>query len=435
MKNINTRIVALTLCGAFLLSFTNASIAYPIDGYPETEIRRLEYYRLAEIGEIKGKKILEGAKLNRDQVVPRLLDNAGSTEISSELPAINKEFSTQIRRSIAQQPQNYSVAVLDLSDPDNPIYAEHNGGYVDNVGSVGKILVGVAFFAKLKEIYPNDVEQRRSILKNTIVTADIYSTGDHHKVRFWDVDKKSLSRRPIRQGDKANLYEYLDWAFSPSSNSAAAMMQRELVLLSHFKERYPVAEAEVQEFLKTTKKTELGKIFLAGMIEPLKQLGIDTEKLRQGSFFTRAGKNRVIGTNSVGNTRELVKLLYLMEKGQLLDEFSSTELKRLLYSTERRIRYASHPTLNPFAVYFKSGSLYSCKPEEGFKCGKYKGNKRNVLASVAIVETPEESAANKLKHHYIAVVQSKVLKVNSAIAHQTLALRIHRLIEKLHQPK
>ena len=435
MKHINTKMVAVTLCGAFSFSSVNTSIAYPIDGYAETDIRRLEYYRLAESGEIKGKKLLEGAKLNLDNVVPRLLGTSGTNNTSVSLPEVNKELSAQIRKSIVQQPNNYSIALLDLSDPDKPVYAEHNGGYIDNVGSVGKILVGVAFFAKLKEIYPNDIEQRRNILRNTIVTADIFSTGDHHKVRFWDVDKQSLSRRSIKQGDKANLYEYLDWAFSPSSNAAAAMMQRELVLLSHFKERYPVAEAEAQAFLKETKKTELGKMFLDGMIEPLKALGIDTEKLRQGSFFTRAGKNRVLGTNSVGNSRELVKLLYLMEKGQLLDEFSSTELKRLLYSTERRIRYASHPALNPFAVYFKSGSLYSCKPEEGFTCGKYKGNKRNVLASVAIVETPEEGSVDKLKHHYIAVVQSKVLKVNSAVAHQTLALRIHRLIEKLHQTK
>ena len=435
MKHINTKMVAVTLCGAFSFSSVNTSIAYPIDGYAETDIRRLEYYRLAESGEIKGKKLLEGAKLNLDNVVPRLLGTSGTNNTSVSLPEVNKELSAQIRKSIVQQPNNYSIALLDLSNPDKPVYAEHNGGYIDNVGSVGKILVGVAFFAKLKEIYPNDIEQRRNILRNTIVTADIFSTGDHHKVRFWDVDKQSLSRRSIKQGDKANLYEYLDWAFSPSSNAAAAMMQRELVLLSHFKERYPVAEAEAQAFLKETKKTELGKMFLDGMIEPLKALGIDTEKLRQGSFFTRAGKNRVLGTNSVGNSRELVKLLYLMEKGQLLDEFSSTELKRLLYSTERRIRYASHPALNPFAVYFKSGSLYSCKPEEGFTCGKYKGNKRNVLASVAIVETPEEGSVDKLKHHYIAVVQSKVLKVNSAVAHQTLALRIHRLIEKLHQTK
>jgi hypothetical protein len=96
--------------------------------------------------------------------------------------------------------------------------------------------------------------------------------------------------------------------------------------------------------------------------------------------------------------------------------------------TERRIRYASHPVLSPYAVYFKSGSLYSCQPEEGFRCGKYMGNKRNYLASVAIVEGPVPGR----DYHYLVAVSSNVLRKNSAVAHQTLALRIHRLIEARH---
>jgi len=453
MKGIYTNIFALTVSGFLTIALAKTSMAYPIDGYTETGIRRLEYYRLSEIGEIKGKNLYEGAKLKSSEVMPRLLDASIFPGSALNLPAVDKKFTKQIKHHIVQEPNNYSVAVLDLSDPNKPIYAEHNGDYIDNVGSIGKILVAVVFFAKLKDVYPNSIEKRQHILKTTMLTADSFSSGDHHKVFFWDIDKKTVDHRAIHKGDQGNLYEYLDWALSPSSNAAAAMLQKELILLSHFKERYPATELENQNFLKKTSKTELGKIFLEGMIEPLKQLGINTDRLRQGSFFTRAGKNRVLGTNSVGNTRELVKLLYLMEKGQLIDKFSSIEIKRLLYSTERRIRYASHPALNPFPVYFKSGSLYSCKPEEGFTCGKYKGNKRNVLASVTIVETPKdlvqkppqktlkensdellaEGPEEELKYHYIAVVQSKVLKVNSAVAHQTLALRIHRLIEKLHQ--
>ncbi len=96
--------------------------------------------------------------------------------------------------------------------------------------------------------------------------------------------------------------------------------------------------------------------------------------------------------------------------------------------TQKRIRYASHPALNDSVVYFKSGSLYSCQPEPGFRCGKYKGNKRNTLASVAIIETEKEGR----DLHYLVVVISNVLRVNSAVAHQTLALRIHRMIEARH---
>ena len=118
-----------------------------------------------------------------------------------------------------------------------------------------------------------------------------------------------------------------------------------------------------------------------------------------------------------------------MEQGKLVDEFSSQDLKRMLYMTQRRIRYASHPALSDMAVFFKSGSLYSCAPEEGFTCGKYMGNKRNQLASVAIVESPEDDPQ---KLRYMVVVMSNVLKVNSAVAHQTLALRVHRMIEERH---
>jgi hypothetical protein len=164
------------------------------------------------------------------------------------------------------------------------------------------------------------------------------------------------------------------------------------------------------------------------MNDGLTRNGIDVELFRQGSFFTRVGKQKVRGTNSYGNVRELVRYLYLMERGELVDAWTSTELKRLLYMTQRRIRYASHPVLNPYAVFFKSGSLYSCQPEEDFVCKQYQGNKLNLLASVAIVEGPVPGE----DYHYLVAVSSNVLRKNSAVAHQTLALRIHRMIEARH---
>lgn len=407
------------------LLITDMANAYPIDGYSETGIRRLEYYRLSDTGEIKGKPLHSGAKKTLAEIKPRLIGK----DRDPQLPALNKSVSARLSPLIPEQAGRYSIALLDLSDPDSPIYAEHNGDYRSNVGSVGKLLVAVAVFSKLQELYPNNVDKRREILRNTIITADEFVNTDHHKVRFWDVEKQELQRHSLHIGDRGNLYEYLDWALSPSSNAAAAMLQRELVLLSHFGKAYPVSDELAQSYLRETAKTDLGELFLDAMMTPLQQAGIDTEKLRQGSFFTRTGKNRVVGTNSYGNPKELIKLLYLMEAGKLVDEFSSTELKRLMYLTERRIRYASHPNLHSHSVYFKSGSLYSCQPEEGFTCGKYKGNKKNLLASVAIIESQEDGK----DYHYLVVVQSNVLKINSAVAHQTLAARIHKLVKSLHK--
>jgi hypothetical protein len=97
--------------------------------------------------------------------------------------------------------------------------------------------------------------------------------------------------------------------------------------------------------------------------------------------------------------------------------------------TQRRIRYAASPALNDSAVYFKSGSLYKCEPEAGFECKKYQGNVTNMLNSVAIIEAP---AADR-QLYYMVVVMSNVLRENSAVVHQTLATRIHRMLEKFHK--
>lgn len=406
-----------------LTLITTVVCAYPIDGFDETGIKRLEYYRLSELGEIDGRDLYSGAELSLEQVLPRLLGNQAAPEWE-----VNQEVSNKLKTLIVEQPHNYGIALLDISDPDNPIYAEHNADYRDNVGSVGKMLVALALFNKLAEVYPDDIEARRRVLTETNIVADNFIISDHHAVPFYNLETQTFQKRAVRIGDEGNLYTWLDWMLSPSSNAAAAMVQKQLVLLDHFGTDYPVSNERADVYLEETPRKELGDRFIELMVGPLEAHGLDTDYLRQGSFFTRTGKAKIPGTSSYGNPRQLVKMLYLLESGRLVDEFSSIELKRLFYMTERRIRYASHPSLNPFAVYFKSGSLYSCVPEEGFSCGKYKGNKRNLLASLAIIEAPSETR----DYHYLVVVQSNVLRVNSAVAHQTLGLRIHRMIESLH---
>ncbi len=116
-----------------------------------------------------------------------------------------------------------------------------------------------------------------------------------------------------------------------------------------------------------------------------------------------------------------------MEQGKLVDPFSSLEIKRLLYLTDLRIRYASSSVLDGAAVYFKSGSLYGCRDEPGFDCGKYRGNEMNYMNSVAIVET-----GGRKPLHYIAVVLSNVLRKNSKDLHISMAADVHRLIGSSH---
>ncbi len=53
-----------------------------------------------------------------------------------------------------------ALAVLDLSDPAKPRYAEHRGDHRQNVGSVGKLVVALALFQALADLYPDDIEAR-----------------------------------------------------------------------------------------------------------------------------------------------------------------------------------------------------------------------------------------------------------------------------------
>ncbi len=397
--------------------------AYPLDGYAETGIRRLEASRLAEEGEIKGPRQPPGALLPTAAVDLRLLDRA-----DLELPEPDREFSARIVALLGDDADRYGLAVLDLSDPDNPRYAEHRGDYRQNVGSVGKLVVALAIFQAMADIWPDENDRVR-LLKERVITADEFAHWDHHTVRMFDVDTRSLTRRAIKDGDRATLWEYLDWMISPSSNAAAGMLMREAMLMRRYGADYPPAPEEIERFFDETPKQELTALFEQTFFEPLTRNGFDLEHFRQASFFTRQGKRKVPGPGqSYATARSLMKYGLLMEQGRLVDEFSTRQLKRLTYVTERRIRYAASPRLNDSAVYFKSGSLYSCKQEADFTCGKYKGNAKNYMNSFAIIESP----AGERRLHYMVMLISNVLRKNSAYDHLTLATRIHDLIDAAH---
>jgi hypothetical protein len=261
------------------------------------------------------------------------------------------------------------------------------------------------------------------------VTADAFAHWDHHTIRLFDPATNTLVRRPVADGDTGSLWEWLDWMLSVSSNSAAAMVMREAMLMRQFGDRYPLPEEEIHRFFRETPRAELTALFDRTFVEPLTRNGFDTEMLRQGSFFTAEGKRLVQGVgNSYGTARELAKLMLRLEEGRVVDEWSSRQIKRLLYMTERRIRYASSPALADAAVYYKSGSLYKCQQEEGFNCGPYRGNVRNYMNSVIIVESP----AGERRLHYVVTLISNVLRKNSAGEHQAIATRIQRLLEEMH---
>lgn len=397
--------------------------AYPLDAYAETGIARLEAFRLAQDGEIPGIVLYWGAQLYSKELKLRLLDRPNFT-----LPQRDARFTDQVRRLLGKDASAYGVAVLDISNPDEPAYAAWHETKLQNPGSVGKMMVGLAWFQALADIYPDDVEARRRLLRETQVTADEFIVRDSHIVPFWTPGDPEYTRRPIALGDTANLYTWFDWMLSSSSNAAAATLEKELVLLKHFGTAYPPSPEAASAFLSGTSKSRLSAIFLEAMKRGTTANGIDPAQLRQGSLFTRTGKSRIPGVSSYASARELLRYMLLIEQGKLVDPWSSLELKKLLYITDKRIRYGSTPVLWDYAIYFKSGSWYGCKPEKGFQCQKYMGNVRNFMNSVTMVESVDQ----KQKLHYIAVVLSNVLRKNSSEAHRLLGTQVHQLIQSRH---
>ncbi len=406
-----------------LLVAGRAAHAYPLDAAEATGITRLEAYRLAQQGQVRGQRLPKGALLPSDAIQLRLADRP-----DFQIPPADPALSVKLRGLLGADAPRYGVVLLDLSDPAHPRFAEHNPDTAQNPGSVGKLMVALAWFQALADRYPDDLEARRRMLRETPIVADPFIRSDHHTVPFWRPGDTRVVQRKIAEGDRANLWTYLDWMCSSSSNAAASMAQKHLLLLRGLGARYPVSEAEAAAFLAETPKAELGKLFEDAIQSPVRRAGLDLERLRQGSFFSSVGKQRVPGTSSTATPRELLRYLLKLEQGLLVDGFTSLEIKKLLYLTDRRIRYASSPALADAAVYYKSGSLYSCQPEPGFVCLKYHGNVRNYMNSTAIVEVSDRRPSL----HYITVVLSNVLRRNSAVEHQTLGTRIHRLVESLH---
>lgn len=422
-RNIHHRTVA-TVSAAFLFLVLSASCwSYPLDGDHYTGIARLKGYRLAQEGKVRGIRLFPGALLKTEQVGLRLLNHS-----ELELPAEDPRFSEQVR-GLLGSPDRYGLAVFDVTDIRNPRYAEHRAGVRSNPGSVGKLIIGLGVFQALADIYPDDVTSRLRVLRESMVTADEFILTDHHKVPFWDVAAQRLRHRPLQIGDRASLWTYLDWMLSASSNAAASMVMSHLLLMVKFGRDYPVEDGVAKAFFQETPKDELSALLARALHDPISRNGLDLEKLRQGKFFTWKGKRLVPGVPSYATPRELIRFLLRLEQGKLVDPFSSRELKRLIYMTQRRIRYASSPALADFAVYFKSGSLYKCKSEPDFKCRKYHGNVFNWMNSVAIVEGPSEGR----RLFYMTVVTSNVLRQNSAVEHQTFATRLHRLISSYHR--
>ena len=93
---------------AFLITLLLPSLAgaYPLDGYKETGIRRVEGARMANEGIVPGRKQPAGALLSTDEVDLRLLDYR-----DMDLPVPDPAFSKQLVKMLGSSAPNYGIAV------------------------------------------------------------------------------------------------------------------------------------------------------------------------------------------------------------------------------------------------------------------------------------------------------------------------------------
>jgi len=392
---------------------------YPIDGYERTQISRLlDIQHTLEKGE-KYTRIPFGAFGNLEDIKLNL-SSVGDKSMETILTE-DPEFSAAIKRITPGG--NYSLAILDMTDPQNLKYASHRENVGYQPGSVGKIAVLNALFTQLETIYPDDFDARIALLCNKQVSSGIWGTGDHHTIPVYDDKAKKLVKRQVVAKDKFSLFEWTDHMVSVSNNGAASVVYREAMLMCAFGHDYPwLTEEEATRYFEETPRDVLTNLANEVVNVPLRKLGITEDDWRLGGVFTN-GPDKYVGRKggSIGTPKGLMKFMVQLEQGKVVDSASSLEMKRLLYLTDRRIRYAHSSKLDSARVYFKSGSFYSCDNSKSTPCGKYAGNRFNYMNSVITVEHPNGKK-------YIVCLMTNVLSVNSAGAHMYLASKIDNVI-------
>ena len=401
------------------LSTLFVAMLYPIDGYDTTGIKRLYRLQKMEMDSIANKRIPNGAYLKLEDIKLNLLsrkrDSLGAILVE------DNDFDRKIARITPGG--NYSLAVLDMTNPDSLKYAAHRENVGYQPGSVGKIAVLNGFFTELAEVYPDNFELRTGLMCNKRVKARYWGTGDHHTIPVYDIDSDKLTKRQVVASDEFSLYEWADHMVSVSNNGAASVLYRETMLLDAFGRKYAdLTEEEAENYFVETDRDSLTSQANRVVNQPLRDLGITEDDWRLGGMFTRpAGKYVGREGGSIGTPKGLMKFLVALEQGNVIDEESSLEMKRLLYMTDRRIRYAHSNRLDDAAVYFKSGSFYKCDREKNPNCSDYAGNVFNYMNSVIIVEQPNGKK-------YIVCLMTNVLNKNSAGAHMYLASSIDKVV-------
>jgi len=421
MKIVPFRHIALL--SFFVIGLIAHSFSYPIDGYNYSHIRRLLRLQKVVQGQVKDTKPIAGAMKSIADIKLNLTGTRGDSLATLPLP--DKQLQQRLNSLFPNLHESYSIALLDITPGRKIRYACRQETKGFQPGSVGKLAVISGLFTELANLYPTSFEKRIELLKTKMVRAGTWGNIDSHTVPFYNSETGEFFKRTVREGDIFSLFEWADHMLSVSNNGAASIVWREVILMRAFGKDYPnLTEEKANAYFKNTSKTTLRTLAVEVVNSPLRKIGIAEEEWKLGSMFTQGAKRIVPGEGgSIGTPRGLMKFLVALERGKIIDQKSSLEIKRLMYMTDRRIRYGSSPRLTNAAIYFKSGSLYKCKQEEGFTCKKYMGNVENYMNSVVIVEQPDGTT-------YLVALMSNVLRKNSNLDHMGLGSSIDDLIRK-----
>ncbi|MCB2208849.1 MAG: hypothetical protein KQH67_11215 [Bacteroidetes bacterium] len=416
------KILKLMAIAILLFALQGESLAYPYDGYGLTGIRRLLRLQLIMTGVINDKKPVPGAQKTLAEIQLNLMGERCDSLL--KFPAPDPELQKTINALFPYMHESYSLCVLDIT-PGKPIrYANRQEKRAFMPGSVAKLAVIAGLFNELQKLYPTSFEERQEVMKNRMVRAGKWANYDSHTAPFFNVETYKYSKHVVTESDTCSLYEWADHMISASNNGAASIVWKEAILMHAFGADYPPTTEQESDFFKNTPKSELKEMAMHVVNDPLRDMRITREEFKLGSMFTKDAKALVPGEGgTTASPYGLMKFLVAMESGEIVDPASSLEIKRLMYSTDRRIRYAASTSLTDAAVYFKSGSQYKCKPEEGYECKKYMGNVDNYMNSVVVVEQPDGTI-------YMVTLMSNVLKKNSANDHFAIASQIDKIIRK-----
>ncbi|MBF0308484.1 MAG: serine hydrolase [Magnetococcales bacterium] len=359
-----------------LLLLPGLAQGYPLDD-EIMGIRRLPGFRPGSSYSVEALLMPPGALRGRESIVLHLTEEQAR---SGELGRRDEALSGVLKRVLGAN-GDCSAVLLDYTRGRERQWAGVAEEQPGAPASVGKLLVVLSLFHELARVRP-EVAKRVELLRGRLVAGGEWLRGDDHTIPLYQAAEDRVIWRQAEETERFSLMEWLDHLFTASSNAAANVVWKEALLMRRFGEAYPPDEASEAAFFR---QSGLWEEVRRGLSEAMAAAELSSEAFRVGNFWTRRARERVPGGGgSTATARELARFLLRLEQGRLVDEWSSLEMKRLLYFTGRRHRFAAGESLAGSALYYKGGSL--------------PGPRETVMNAVSLVESPARSGSGQRRY-------------------------------------